>query len=52
MNKREVILFGVGVLIGYVVIRATKNNVVINPETRTLPNTFAETIPPAIAGTI
>ena len=52
MNKREIILFGVGFLVGYMIIRATKNNVVINPETQSLPDTFAETIPPAIAGTV
>ena len=52
MNKREIILFGVGFLVGYMVIRATKNNVVLNPETQSLPNTFAETIPPATAGTV
>lgn len=52
MNKREIILFGVGFLVGYMVIRATKNNVVLNPATQSLPNTFAETIPPATAGTI
>ena len=52
MNKREVILFGVGFLVGYMFIRATKNNVVINPATQSLPNTFAETIPPATAGTV
>jgi hypothetical protein len=52
MNKREIILFGVGFLVGYMVIRATKNNVVLNPATESLPDTFAETIPPATAGTI
>ncbi len=52
MNKREIILFGVGFLVGYMVIRATKNNVVVNPETQSLPDTFAETIPPATAGTV
>lgn len=52
MNKREVILFGVGFLVGYLVIRATKNNVVINPETQTLPDTFADTIPPAMVETV
>jgi hypothetical protein len=52
MNKREVILFGVGFLVGYMVIRATKNNVVLNSTTQSLPNTYAETIPPATAGTV
>jgi hypothetical protein len=52
MNKREVILFGLGFLVGYMVIRATKNNVALNPATQNLPNTYAETIPPATAGTV
>jgi hypothetical protein len=52
MNKREIILFGVGFLVGYMVIRATRNNVVTSPVTQNLPNTFAETIPPATAGTV
>ena len=52
MDKRGIILFGVGFLVGYMVIRATKNNVVFNPETQSLPDTFAETIPPATVETV
>ena len=52
MNNREIILFGVGFLVGYTVIRATRNNVVVAPKTQSLPDTYAETIPPATAGTI
>jgi len=52
MNKREIVLFGVGFLVGYMVIRATKNNVVLNPATESFPNTFADTIPPKTAETI
>jgi hypothetical protein len=52
MNKREIILFGVGFLVGYMVIRATRNNVVTAPVTQSLPDTSAETIPPATAGTV
>lgn len=52
MNKREIILFGVGFLVGYMVIGATRNNVVTAPATQSLPDTSAETIPPATAGTV
>jgi hypothetical protein len=52
MDKRGIILFGVGFLVGYMVIRATRNNIVVAPKTESLPNTFAETIPPATAGTV
>jgi hypothetical protein len=46
-------LFGVGFLVGYLVIRATKkSNVVASTNTQSLPNTSAETIPPATAGTV
>ena len=52
MNKRDIIFFGVGFLVGYAVIKATKNNVVVAPQRQSLPDTSAETIPPAIAGTV
>ena len=52
MNKRDIIFFGVGFLVGYAVIKATKNNVVVAPQRQSLPDTFAETIPPETAGTI
>ena len=51
MNNRAVVLFGIGFLVGYMVVRATRNNVVVNPKSENFPDTFAENIPPAMAGT-
>lgn len=52
MNKRDIIFFSIGFLVGYAVIKATKNNVVSSVTTQGLPDTSAETIPPATAGTV
>jgi hypothetical protein len=52
MNKREILLLGIGFLVGYMVIRATKKNVVLNPTTQSLPNTYSETIPPQTPQTV
>ena len=52
MNKRDIIFFSIGFLVGYAVIKTTTNNVVVNPATQSLPDTFAETIPPAKVETV
>lgn len=52
MNKREIILFGAGILVGYLIVKAITNKVVSSSVVTSLPDTSAETIPPATAGTL
>jgi hypothetical protein len=50
MNKKEIILFGVGFLVGYIVIRAKKNNIIVAPKSQNLPNVSSQTEPPKVLG--
>jgi hypothetical protein len=42
MNKRDIILLGVGFLAGYVVIKATRSNQVVAPKSQVLPATASQ----------
>ena len=52
MDNRGIILFGFGFLVGYMVIRATRNNIVVAPENQSLPDVSSQTEPPATAGAV
>lgn len=52
MENREIILFGVGFLLGYMVLGATKNKNIVAPKNQSSLDTFTETIPPKITGAV
>ena len=50
MNKREIVIFGLGLLVGYVLVKATKSKDVVLSSTPNLPDTSSQTQEPAIVG--